>query len=173
MFVSSSRCASTLRSSTAWTTSLVSSCSPAQLGGKGSLNDRCQCTPSQTSAALVSFVAECTSLYHLFLSSCSRGLTMSLMAAGLTELFRPIFHTLLLIWKHSRFYNTAGRLVTLIREVCNDLIMQTCKFTPGGSPAAAACLSASVQHSAWLKLSLTWALQTWRSCCRSETAPGD
>eukprot|EP00891_Asterochloris_glomerata_P002883 jgi/Astpho2/2883/Aster-01037 len=50
---------------------------------------------------------------------------------GLTELFRPIFHTLLLIWKHSRFYNTAGRLVTLIREVCNDLIMQACKFTPG------------------------------------------
>ena len=79
------------------------------------------------------------------------------MAAGLTELFRPIFHTLLLIWKHSRFYNTAGRLVTLIREVCNDLIMQTCKFTPGGSPAAA-CLLASVQHSAWLKPLLTWAL---------------
>ena len=65
---------------------------------------------------------------------------MHFVAAGLTELFRPIFHTLLLIWKHSRFYNTAGRLVTLIREVCNDLIMQTCKFTPGGSPAAAACL---------------------------------
>ena len=47
---------------------------------------------------------------------------------SLTELFKPIFHSLLLIWKHSKHYNTAARLVILMREICNDLIMQACKF---------------------------------------------
>ena len=40
-------------------------------------------------------------------------------------------HTLLLIWKHSAHYNVAPRFVTLVLEICNDLIMQACKFVPG------------------------------------------
>lgn len=40
----------------------------------------------------------------------------------LYELFIPIMHTILLIWDHSRFYNTPPRLVVLIREICNAII---------------------------------------------------
>ncbi|KAA6419077.1 MAG: flagellar outer dynein arm heavy chain beta [Trebouxia sp. A1-2] len=50
---------------------------------------------------------------------------------ALIELFKPMFHTMLLIWKHSGYYNTSAKMVTLIREMCNDLIMQACKFVPG------------------------------------------
>ena len=50
---------------------------------------------------------------------------------ALIELFKPMFHTMLLIWKHSGHYNTSAKMVTLIREMCNDLIMQACKFVPG------------------------------------------
>ena len=50
---------------------------------------------------------------------------------ALMELFKPMFHTMLLIWKHSGYYNTSAKMVTLIRELCNDLIMQACKFVPG------------------------------------------
>ena len=49
----------------------------------------------------------------------------------LTDLFKPILHLILLIWKHSKYYNTATRLVILIREICNDLIMQACRFLAG------------------------------------------
>eukprot|EP00951_Prasinocladus_malaysianus_P027610 scaffold248621_cov41-Prasinocladus_malaysianus.AAC.2 len=51
--------------------------------------------------------------------------------AELVQLFKPIMHTLLLIWKHSKYYKTAGSFVVLIREICNDLIMQACKYVPG------------------------------------------
>lgn len=50
---------------------------------------------------------------------------------ALVDLFKPIFHTLMLIWKHSKYYNNASRFVTLVQEMCNDLIMQACKFIPG------------------------------------------
>ena len=49
----------------------------------------------------------------------------------LTMLFKPILHTTLLIWKSSEYYNTPSRLVVLIREICNGLIEQACKFTSG------------------------------------------
>ena len=66
--------------------------------------------------------------------------------SALASLFRPIFHAILFIWQHSKYYGTR-RVVTLIREICNDLIMQVgqkdpsrlrsymckkaCKFLPG------------------------------------------
>ena len=40
----------------------------------------------------------------------------------LHELFIPIMHTILLIWKNSKYYNTPPRLVVLIREICNAII---------------------------------------------------
>ena len=43
---------------------------------------------------------------------------------GLTDTFRPIVHLIMLVWKHSKYYNTAPRLVVLMREICNSLIMQ-------------------------------------------------
>lgn len=51
----------------------------------------------------------------------------------LIPLFKPIMHTILLIWKNSKFYNTPARLVVLMREICNDLIAQACKFVSGES----------------------------------------
>ncbi|RAW32452.1 Dynein beta chain, flagellar outer arm, partial [Phytophthora cactorum] len=38
------------------------------------------------------------------------------------DLFRPICHSILLIWKSSRFYNIPARLVVLIRQICNEII---------------------------------------------------
>lgn len=50
---------------------------------------------------------------------------------ALADLFKPVFHTLMLIWKHSRHYNSSARFVMLVQETCNDLIMQACKYVPG------------------------------------------
>jgi dynein heavy chain len=47
---------------------------------------------------------------------------------NLTHLFRPIVHLIMLVWKHSRFYNSPARLVVLMREICNDLIAQARSF---------------------------------------------
>lgn len=60
---------------------------------------------------------------------------------ALIELFKPMFHTMMLIWKHSGYYNTSAKMVTLIREMCNDLIMQACKFVPGWCASLALCVS--------------------------------
>lgn len=49
----------------------------------------------------------------------------------LPELFRPVMHVLLLIWKNSKFYNTPARLVVIIREVCNAIINAAVKFVSG------------------------------------------
>ncbi|CEL96675.1 unnamed protein product [Vitrella brassicaformis CCMP3155] len=49
----------------------------------------------------------------------------------LPKLFEPIMHLLLLTWKHSKFYNTAARLVVLVRELCNTIIAQACRFING------------------------------------------
>lgn len=49
----------------------------------------------------------------------------------LHELFYPIMHTILLIWKHSKYYNTPPRLVVLIREICNAIINKARGFVDG------------------------------------------
>ena len=40
-------------------------------------------------------------------------------------------HTILLIWKHSKYYNTPPRLVVLIREICNAIINKARDFISG------------------------------------------
>ena len=50
---------------------------------------------------------------------------------ALRELFKPMLHILLLIWKNSKYYNTPARLVVLIREICNALIEQACQYVSG------------------------------------------
>ncbi|CAB1116950.1 unnamed protein product [Ectocarpus sp. CCAP 1310/34] len=49
----------------------------------------------------------------------------------LLELFKPMLHIILLIWKNSKHYNTPARLVVLMREICNSLIIQACKYSSG------------------------------------------
>ena len=46
----------------------------------------------------------------------------------LPKTFVLILHSILLVWKHSNYYNTPARLVVLMREICNDLIRQAHKF---------------------------------------------
>ncbi|CAM9107555.1 unnamed protein product [Discosporangium mesarthrocarpum] len=50
---------------------------------------------------------------------------------NLFELFKPMLHIILLIWKNSKHYNTPARLVVLMREICNSLIIQACKYSSG------------------------------------------
>jgi dynein heavy chain len=50
---------------------------------------------------------------------------------SLYEDFLPIMHTILLIWKHSKYYNTPPRLVVLIREICNAIIEKAVGFING------------------------------------------
>ena len=47
------------------------------------------------------------------------------------ELFKPMLHIILLIWKNSKHYNTSPRLVVLMREICNSLIRQATKYVSG------------------------------------------
>ena len=49
----------------------------------------------------------------------------------LLSLFKPVMHTILLIWKNSKHYNTPARLVVLMREICNSLINQACRYING------------------------------------------
>jgi dynein heavy chain, axonemal len=53
--------------------------------------------------------------------------------SDLPQCFRPIMHTVLLIWKESGHYNTPARLCVLIREICNALIWQATEFLSGAS----------------------------------------
>lgn len=50
---------------------------------------------------------------------------------SLVNLFKPLLHITLLIWKNSKFYNTPSRLVVLVREVCNSVISQATKYVSG------------------------------------------
>jgi hypothetical protein len=43
---------------------------------------------------------------------------------ALSDHFKPLLHSMLLIWKLSSSYNSSARFATLFREICNDLIMQ-------------------------------------------------
>jgi dynein heavy chain len=51
--------------------------------------------------------------------------------SDIVAVFKPLMHTILLVWKHSKFYNTPCRLVVLMREICNDLIRQAASFVSG------------------------------------------
>lgn len=71
---------------------------------------------------------------------------------ALVDLFKPIFHTLMLIWKNSRYYNNAARFVTLVQQMCNDLIMQVRSGRgPGGGECRCLCVleAALVHFSDW------------------------
>merc|ERR1711865_461063 len=46
----------------------------------------------------------------------------------LPTLFKPIMHMLLLVWKHSRYYNTPPCLAVIMCEICNDLVEQARRY---------------------------------------------
>jgi len=50
---------------------------------------------------------------------------------ALRDIFRPMMHGILLIWKHSEHFNTPSRLVVLFRMISNGLIRQAAKFCDG------------------------------------------
>lgn len=39
-------------------------------------------------------------------------------------MFRPVFHTLMLIWTNSKYYAQPARILTLVQEMCNALIVK-------------------------------------------------
>ena len=49
----------------------------------------------------------------------------------LPELFVPMLHIILLVWKNSRCYNSAPRLVVLMWQICNALIRKAGQFISG------------------------------------------
>ncbi|KAL7445854.1 hypothetical protein ACHAXM_010428 [Skeletonema potamos] len=50
---------------------------------------------------------------------------------NLTTVFTPMLHVLMLIWKHSKHYNTSNRLVVVVQEMCNSIIEQAYRSISG------------------------------------------
>ncbi|KAJ3158178.1 hypothetical protein HDU86_003133 [Geranomyces michiganensis] len=46
----------------------------------------------------------------------------------LAQIFPSLMHTLVLIWKHSKYYNTPQRMTIVLQEICNDIIEQARNF---------------------------------------------
>lgn len=57
--------------------------------------------------------------------------TEDLDFTNLEKTFQPLFHTLLLIFKHSKTYNTRDRLICLLKQLCNAMIASACKHVNG------------------------------------------
>ena len=58
----------------------------------------------------------------------------ALLQSDFTEIamhFKPTMHTLLMIWKHSKFYNTPPALALMVRMLCNDVIEKAHEFLGG------------------------------------------
>jgi dynein heavy chain len=53
--------------------------------------------------------------------------------SNVEKFFLPIMHVVLLVWKSSPYYNTPSRLVVLLREICNALIVHIDDFLSGDS----------------------------------------
>uniref|UniRef100_A0A8C4PUN9 Dynein axonemal heavy chain 11 n=1 Tax=Equus asinus asinus TaxID=83772 RepID=A0A8C4PUN9_EQUAS len=47
-------------------------------------------------------------------------------------LIAPLFHTICLIWSHSKFYNTPARVIVLLQEFCNLFIDQAIAYLSPG-----------------------------------------
>ena len=74
-----------------------------------------------------------STLKELFEQLCDQGGDFT----TIYELFPPIMHTVLLIYKNSKFYNTPPRLVVLIKEICNAIIARAHEYINGSQVASA------------------------------------
>lgn len=102
-----------------------------------------QRTLKSTSTACLSFVCLCkdaraareeaaeNTMYLQTLQDSLDKLMNSHEFSELITLFRPILHTLLLIWQHSKYYGTADRLLSLVRDIGNALVEQARKLCNG------------------------------------------
>ncbi|CAJ1396873.1 unnamed protein product [Effrenium voratum] len=52
---------------------------------------------------------------------------------ALERIFDDIFHMLLLIWRHSKYYNSLARLAVIVRQLCNSLIAQATRYISSSS----------------------------------------
>lgn len=51
--------------------------------------------------------------------------------AQLADVFRPLMHSISLVWKQAPYYNTKPRLTLLLQEVCNVVVHQGQQFCAG------------------------------------------
>ena len=49
----------------------------------------------------------------------------------LEQVYQPVLHILLLIWKNSKHYNSPANLVVIVREICNAIIEQATAYISG------------------------------------------
>lgn len=66
--------------------------------------------------------------YQRQLQACDRD-TVTVLPA----LYAPVFHTLALIWKTSRHYNTPARLTVIVTELSNNVVAAIIRFLDAGS----------------------------------------
>eukprot|EP00439_Symbiodinium_sp_Y106_P012738 s4821_g1.t2 len=52
---------------------------------------------------------------------------------ALEQVFDDVFHVLLLVWRHSKYYNSLARLAVIVRQICNSLIAQATRYISGSS----------------------------------------
>jgi len=76
----------------------------------------------------------------------------------LDKTFNGVLHSILLIWRYSKFYNTPTRLAVLIREVCNSVINQAMKFISG--PEVFNMIASEEAAECYEKLEKTWQICT-------------
>ena len=95
-----------------------------------------------------------------YLSSLSPYFTNLLSADFETigEHLKPIMHVLLMIWKHSKFYNTPPNLALLMRMLCNSVIEKSRDFM--GSAEELLVRSPRRRSSSW------W----WSSTCAASSS---
>lgn len=53
---------------------------------------------------------------------------------ALLEVFGPLMQTMLLIWTHSRHFNSPVKLLALMRRLCNALVVHARAYMPGADP---------------------------------------
>ena len=53
--------------------------------------------------------------------------------SALPEAFGALMQTMLLVWTHSRHFNTPAKLLALLRRLCNAIISQSRAYLPGTS----------------------------------------
>ena len=62
---------------------------------------------------------------------CGRYLYSLMLAGDNGVRAQALFHMLLLVWQHSGHYNTAARMVPLLRLIMDSLISQARRFASG------------------------------------------
>lgn len=65
-------------------------------------------------------------MYHQCTALCTTG-----DFKQLNRLFKPLLHSMLLIWQHSHHYSTASQFVRLVRHICDTLVLRASVYAGG------------------------------------------